>query len=66
MACQNVQACADFLTCAQACPEGDGACFQMCAANNPSTETDAVIGCASMNCGMQCLGAGGSGGAGGN
>jgi hypothetical protein len=64
--CNAEPVCQDFIMCAVACPEGDGACVNQCAVDNPSAETTAVLDCAATNCSSECLGgAGGAGGSGG-
>ncbi len=66
-ACSNDAACQPFIQCAAQCPEGDGACINQCAADNPSTATTELLDCAATSCNGDCnLGGGGGNGGGGN
>ena len=53
-ACQQDVVCNQFLTCAIACPNGDGVCYTNCAAQNPGTATTNVVNCATNNCMLPC------------
>jgi len=52
IACQAEPSCSSFAICFASC--SDGACIEACAMSNPSSETDAVIGCMTASCGAQC------------
>ena len=65
--CAADPGCQGFIQCAAQCAEMDGACINMCAAQNPGQVTDDLITCGEGSCTSECgLGAGGGGGTGGN
>jgi len=51
-ACQPDATCAAFATCWTSCTIG--ACIESCAASNPSSLTDDLLACMTVNCGAQC------------
>jgi hypothetical protein len=64
-ACGNDMDCGAFLTCAQMCADGDGACLLACQQANPGMATDELVGCLQGQCPVCTQGGAGGGGMGG-